>query len=316
MLFTIEGFAQSYWKNEIENEKQSDFPGIAINGQVVSDLYSISLEESESKYTFVKSSSLNQGTLLKINSYIVSKEILDYLNLNTVASKTNREELKQVLISKDAKKFSEYILKLAEKTRPASNDKEVALVLKEIKKNKTQDDPNQTNFFKTGYIEVSPIDDSDIRYFVPLDKIKSLSIDSEHGKIKLAQAMTLLSFKKLKSNINYGYFSDEDIKTFEQIEETLTSHCNQDCIMKGTASDLVTTVIDVVNHDFLSELDPEVVNTKSLLGQACLIFTYAKFCGGNPLSEQNSKLLSSPQLKKLLSKFDGSLDQACASIQK
>lgn len=316
LVTSSSAFSQSYLKNEIENEKQTDFPGVQIDGKVESDLYAINLDGEESGYNFEKKATLPSGTTLKINSYVLAKEILDYLDIKTVTSKTNKEELKKVLSSNDKKLVTDFFYKLSEKLRPVNSEKELALIKKEIAKRKTQDAPDETLFFKTGFIEVSPLEKTDVRYFVPLDKIKNLQIIPEEGKVKLLQSLTLLSFKKIKANLNAGYFSEDELKDFEKLEGELTSACNSNCVLKGAPADLLENLLRPTQYDYLKELDAVAINTKTLIGEACLIYSYQQSCAGNSSTKTLDVLMKRPEVKKFFDQYQGNLEQGCRAFPK
>jgi hypothetical protein len=321
LCFTIQGhqaFAQSFMKSEVENEKQTDFPGIKIDNHDAPELYAISLDHDadDPKYHFEKVAPLKKGTSLQISSYIVAKDLIDSLDVVSVSNKTNRKELKEVMDSKDKTKLTKFILQMAEKLRTAENDKEQKILNDLIKKNKTGDDPKTTVKFKSGFIEVKPFEESDTRYFIPLSHLKNLSIDVEEGKVKLLQSMNLLAFKKIRSNVNFGYLSDDETKELEDLENNLTSACNKQCMLKDQAelSGLVMNVIDLSSYDFLQDLtiDPKKLNEKVFFAQICLVNNYTESCSNPALTTKLDKLLKRPGIKDILTKHSGQLRKACS----
>jgi hypothetical protein len=305
--------AQSFSKHEIENEKQNDFPGIKIDGKVAGSLYAISLDDDDADldYGFKKTQTIPSGTVLKLNSYVIAKELLDQLNFKSISTKTSRAEIRKILDSKDPTALKGFYIKLAEKLRTAVSEEEFETIKKEIRLKKTEDDPNTTPYFKTGFVEVSPLTKSDIRYFIPLEKIKSLKVDAEEGKVTLLQSMNLLAFKKLQANVNGGFLSDKEVKELEGLEKTFTDQCNRTCQFNHpSVSELALNIIDIANFDFFKDLsqDASSMNEKVFLAQACLIKNYSDTCGN--LKASAPTLLRRDGVKKILSKYS-SLTEAC-----
>ncbi|MGE3609037.1 MAG: hypothetical protein AB7I27_05575 [Bacteriovoracaceae bacterium] len=294
LFLSFNGFSQSYMKNEIEDEKQTDFPGIVINGHTVTDLYSINLDgDAVSNYDFKKTASLESGTFLKINSYILAKEIFDSINIKSASSKIDRSKLEAILDSKDDQQLNQFFLDMTEKLRLAQNSTELKLLTEIINKKKTEEDPLTTLHFKTGFIEVMPLDDSDIRYFVPIGNLKSVSIDARTGKLKLLQAMTLLSFKKLKSSLNFGDVSADEERELNDLERALTSACNQECAMnkQESLSNLIFSMINLTNYDFFQNFSgTQEMNKKVSLAQLCLLQKYNETCPNEALTQKLIKL--------------------------
>lgn len=321
----------AYLSHDIENEKQGDFPGLAISIKERPILYVVDINKTSSKspissadYVFEEKMKLNAGAKVKISSYIIAKDLLDSVNFNSLSKKTSRKEIVSVLNSGNTKAIKDLLLKLAEKKRGAKDENELQKIQNEIDKSKSGDDPASLAFFQTGMIEVLPLNSEEfkgkenVRFFIPLDKIEDLDLSQGEAKASVIKSVSLLGFKNIKMNINFGALPVETIQLIDEAEANFQNFCQGSCPIQDNFGfgDFMNDVISISTYSLINEpdLDFDKINEGSMLQQACLLNEMNKFCPNDGLKLSIQKLVSEKRTTSYLSSIKKEFPSFCTKF--
>lgn len=309
---------------DIENHPQNQFPQITILNKNKSIAYYASTFTDENAIEYVKEDKLLAGEV-PLSGYIFSKAFVESVRIpNTVANRKSYKEFLQVFDEGDSAKMVEFLLIINDRKRTAANDKELDFISKQIQKRQTDDIPESTPYFSTGYVEIKSPDHSNGRYFIKAGDITkaNIKLSIDKTKIELLKAITVYSFQNVLTGLNFGNIekgSQEDLlySNLEKINASLCStNCNEGSIKKlGSFAATVGKIVsfEVVGASEISDMDD--FNKYIFAQQFCLLQNFSQACSNDDLTKEIKSVASDSIIDSLIKKH-GNLKNLCSFVMK